>query len=517
MAYFVENRRVRWYSVQRHVKVEEMTVNSGMELHQAIYQFYRTQIQFGLYQYGEKLPSLEETYKRFHTSLDTVNPAYHRLCQEGYITISKKSGAKVAVRYGPEQIRRHVQTFYAERRESLTDISRCIWPLLGQAQCLSLKTGSLKAADLEAFADAGSHSAILTVWRVLDHKYGNLGNELLMRLIRYLYLYFYGSFWGMASDERLHEITLKQLRTAAALCLEARWGELPDVLRVIQEEFYRSLCLFYRENITPEPFCRQVAFSWDAYKKSSQLRYSLAMDLLTEIGRGVYPVGSYLPSAQRLSAEKGVSVSTVRRAVSLLNSVGAVKSSRPLGARVLPPSQSADHCDFTQPDLRRRLLDVAESLQIFALSGKDVSALTLTSLNETSLFSWKQYLLDLKSRGLSRRVIYASLSLISRDAPSQTLRTIYSELLRLLFWGNPIEALMRDAQKDPLFFVSGLDRMTAALERRDADGFSSTLEFLLIHELRRTVEVLLGLGIREAGNILIPDINNEWKTMNTWR
>ena len=80
MAYFVENRRVRWYSVQRHVKVEEMTVNSGMELHQAIYQFYRTQIQFGLYQYGEKLPSLEETYKRFHTSLDTVNPAYHRLC-----------------------------------------------------------------------------------------------------------------------------------------------------------------------------------------------------------------------------------------------------------------------------------------------------------------------------------------------------------------------------------------------------------------------------------------------------
>ena len=116
MAYFVENRRVRWYSVQRHVKVEEMTVNSGMELHQAIYQFYRTQIQFGLYQYGEKLPSLEETCKRFHTSLDTVNPAYHRLRQEGYIAISKKSGAKVAIRYGPEQVRRHIQTFYAERR-----------------------------------------------------------------------------------------------------------------------------------------------------------------------------------------------------------------------------------------------------------------------------------------------------------------------------------------------------------------------------------------------------------------
>lgn len=517
MEYFVENRRVRWYSVQRHVKGEKMTVDSGMELHQAIYQFYRTQIQFGLYQYGEKLPSLEETCKRFHTSLDTVNPAYHRLRQEGYIAISKKSGAKVAIRYGPEQVRRHIQTFYAERRESLTDLSRCIWPLLGQAQCLALKTGPLKAADLEQFVDAGSHSAILAVWRVLDHKYNHLGNELLMRLIRYLYLYFYGSFWGVAKDERLHAITVRQLKAAADLCREERWDELPDVLRVIQDEFYRSLCLFYRENIPPEPACRQVAFSWDAYKKSSQLRYSLAMELLTEIGRGVYPVGSYLPSAERPSAEKGVSVSTVRRAVSLLNSVGAVKSSRPLGARVLPPSQSADHCDFTQPDLRRRLLDVAESLQIFALSGKDVSELTLSSLDEASLLSWKQYLMDLKRRGLSQRVIYASLFLISRDAPSQTLRTIYSELLQLLFWGNPIEALMGELEHDPLFFVSSLERMAASLERRETAVFSYTLEFLLIHELRRTVEVLLGLGIREAGNILIPDTNNQWKIMDTRR
>ena len=29
--------------------------------------------------------------------------------------------------------------------------------------------------------------------------------------------------------------------------------------------------------------------------------------------------------------------------------------------------------------------------------------------------------------------------------------------------------------------------------------------------------LLLGLGIREAGNILIPDTNNEWKKMDTRR
>ena len=82
-----------------------------------------------------------------------------------------------------------------------------------------------------------------------------------------------------------------------------------------------------------------MVFCWDAYNKSSQLRYSLAMELLTEIGRGIYLLGAIFLRRERLSAEKGVSVSTVRRAVCLLNSIGAVKSSRPLGARVLTPSQ----------------------------------------------------------------------------------------------------------------------------------------------------------------------------------
>ena len=49
-----------------------MVMDCGMELHQAIYQFYLTQIQFGFYEHGEKLPSLEETCRQFHTSLDTA-------------------------------------------------------------------------------------------------------------------------------------------------------------------------------------------------------------------------------------------------------------------------------------------------------------------------------------------------------------------------------------------------------------------------------------------------------------
>lgn len=344
------------------------------------------------------------------------------------------------------------------------------------------------------------------VWKLLDYGYGALGNKLLMRLTRYLYLYFYGAFWSVIDNEELQKKTSLQLQQAMVLCSEGEWNALPEVLRVVQDELSSALRTFYEKRITLQYDGEEIAFSWDAYEKSAQLRNSLAMELLVEIGHGEYPVGSYLPTAARLSAEKNVSVSTVRRAIGLLNSIGAVKSARTLGARVLPPSQSAENCDFTQPDLRRRLLEVAESLQIFALSVRAVSEVTLTSLDGASLGKWKQFLLDFKERGRCERLIYASLVLISEYAPFQALRTVYSELLRLLFWGNPLQTMLGVSESGNLFFAPYFERILHSLDRRDIRCFSSTLEFLVFHELQRTVKVLTQLRIQGAENILIPDV-----------
>lgn len=130
-----------------------MVMDRGMELHQAIYQFYLTQIQFGFYEHGEKLPSPEETCRQFHTSLDMVIPVYHRLRHEGYIALSKKGRAKVTVTYGQEAIERHIQSFYTERKESLIDLSGCIWPLLGQAQCFASTLQFLLLHDLRRIVE----------------------------------------------------------------------------------------------------------------------------------------------------------------------------------------------------------------------------------------------------------------------------------------------------------------------------------------------------------------------------
>lgn len=267
----------------------------------------------------------------------------------------------------------------------------------------------------------------------------------------------------------------------------------------------------YRESRLPLyaagdfPSGAETAFRWSAYRKSSQRCYSLAIGLLTGISRGAYPAGSYLPPAGRLAGEAGVSVSTVRRTVSLLNSIGAVKSSRTLGVCVLPPEQSAENCDLTRPHIRSRLLDLTAGLQLYALSARAVSALTLSALDADALRQWSRRLSGLQSGRRYELAAYASLELLSKQAPYGTIRTVYTELLQLFFWGNPLRGTRGATEENRRSFDPLSSRMHGALEARDIPRFSALLEALLLHELRVTVDALLALGIGEARALLIPD------------
>ena len=52
------------------------------------------------------------------------------------------------------------------------------------------------------------------------------------------------------------------------------------------------------------------------------------------------------------------------RVLGLLGCVGAVKSAKYVGTRVLPLEKATENSDFTNPVFRRRLVDMMESFQI---------------------------------------------------------------------------------------------------------------------------------------------------------
>ena len=144
-------------------------------------------------------------------------------------------------------------------------------------------------------------------------------------------------------------------------------------------------------------------------------------------------------------------------------------------------------------------------LQIYALSCRTVSEITLASLDRDALQQWKQRLVALQDRRRYELAAYTSLELFSKFAPYCTIRTIYSELQRLLLWGNPLRGVRQALEQDSRFSGRLLDRMCKALEKREFDSFSKLLEELLLYELRVTVNELSRLGVEGVNSIRLPE------------
>ncbi len=481
-------------------------MENSTELCKIVYGVLLTQIQFGVYHCGEKLPNIEETGERLRVSIDTARAAYLKLKEEGYITLSKNVGATVKANYNNEETEQFIQTFFAARKHAMIDLGNSMQPLFSKAQWLGLKYAS--AETLQAMEQRSREKSAIAPYAMLEHltlKYSALGNTLLMRLVWQTFMFLHDPFFSIEENLQYFNHSADYLPEVLSLCYKKDWAALRVAVEESIGRLSSALTRFYAARISMPSPEEKITFAWSSYKKSQQLCYTFAMELLISISRGIYPAGSLLPSQKELAEQKNVSVSTVRRALELLDSVGAIKSAKYVGTRVLPFDKTTENSDFTKPVLQRRLWDMAESLQIFALSCKDVSLLTLSSLNFDLVQQLCSELKVHKQRRRGETLSYFILNAIAKYAPYQAIRTVYSELLRQFFWAYALRGMEKgqktiNAMYDPCF-----DAFIESLEKTDFSRFSANLEKLIINELHRTVDTLLQLGISGAENILIPD------------
>lgn len=485
-------------------------MENELELHQMIYNTLLTQISFGTYDFGDKLPTMEEASGQLFVSIDTIRAAYLRLKQEGYIKLTKNVGAIVQARYSPQETEQSIQFFFAVRKNAMIDLSQSLFFLLGRSQWAGLKHADMDVQRRMEHISDGAPSIPYAAVQYLAQKCQSLGNDLLMRLMWQIFIFLQVPFLSIRENLSYFEPVSEIVPTTLALCRGQDWDSLYMDVEHSQKVLSWALQDFYNNRITTQvPLEQQLTFSWAVYKKSSQLCYSLAMELLIAISRGQFPAGSYLPSLEKLSAEKNVSVSTVRRALSLLNTIGITRSIKRVGTLILPFDKGSENCDFTHPVFRRRLLDFIQSLQILALSCKSVSRLTLESMDDKAFRNWRQQWDGLRDSRTYDRITYITLEMISLYSPYQTIRMVYAQLLQQLFWGYPTRDMRGDMKTLDTYYASYLEALYARLESEDAQGFSEKLEELMIHELKITAELLIGLGIQDVNRLVIPK-DKDW-------
>ncbi|WP_418667841.1 GntR family transcriptional regulator [Allofournierella sp.] len=479
-------------------------MQQDMELQQALYQLFKMQIQFGAHRCGDALPTIREASGYFMVSVDTIRLVYLRLKQEGYISLSTSVGARVRVSYSDEETQRHIQNFFAQRREPLLDLARSLRPLCSFAQWFALKNcPSETLEELERSCAAAQLSPVYRMLQQLQLLYRPLGNELFVRLMWQIFLFFQAVFLSVPHSRGYFRGS-DPLLQMIGLCRRGDWAALWECVEKYQEQVIRFLEQFYQENIPEGPAAEQVAFSWSVYKKTSQICYSLCLDLLLAIRGGVYPVGRLLPTPARLAQEKKIALNTVRRTYALLNKLGAVRSENGVGTRVLPPLQSAANSDPTDRTLQRRLLDFAKGCQILALSCRACSRATLAAMDGEAVLKWLARFEEVEREGVYENLLYTCYAFIAAYAPYRAIRTIYAQLLRMLFWGFPLRDLHGGRKAVNAHFAPYLGSLKACLRCADGETFAQTLEELQITETRCVVKYLAELGLEEAGAILLP-------------
>lgn len=436
----------------------------------------------------------------FLVSADTVRCAYLRLKQAGYITLSRSRGAIVNVRYTSEEINRHIQDYFFPREEAFLDLGQWLGHLFGKAWL----TG-LQAADdetLDQIENLLSQKDLLPLHRIIrffQYVYGALNNELMMHLVWQTLMFYQAPFLSIPSNDCFFELRMNPLLHMVELCRKKDWASLETDIMDYQDHFSQAVRRFYDSRIHPVSeksdqtgTVPAIHFQWSSYKKSSQLCYSIGMDILIAFNREFYLPGSFLPSLKSLAGGYHVSVSTIRRMLALLNSIGLTKSINGVGTRFLHPDEIRENCDLSQPALQRRLRASLESLQIFALSSREVLRMVLKEVDEKTLNHYRLYLCMMRDLKRYELAPFVFLNLTCEYAPSQAVRTVYQELFQQLMWAYPLRSIQIE-EKSRTEYLSLLDHFLDCLDRSDIEGLAASLETSLTARHKHLVELVLTL------------------------
>ena len=159
-------------------------------------------------------------------------------------------------------------------------------------------------------------------------------------------------------------LTLSQILQLEEKYYSIKRQELMEFINVTREKYHL-------ESIQPIPF------KWNIYRQRPQVRYSLAAKIIGEIFWGRYPIGSFLPPLTDMAEQYGVSLITVRRTLSVLNSLGVTTSYRGSGTKVCMESKPID---LSTSDIQEDLRLHRESLQFLALTIRGVLLFTLEAM-----------------------------------------------------------------------------------------------------------------------------------------
>lgn len=453
-----------------------MKKESGLQ--QLVYDYFETRILFGFYRYGDKLPSIQQIGAMFHLGRTTVRAALSLLEKEGYIVTEERKTAVVVFRAGVDGFEENAAKYFIPRREGMEDFEKA-----GLLLFVPLWEEGLRRWDQkkwELFRDEQEFtlpSGVPLPVELYIMALSTLDNTLILNLywegIRYVrFPYLVSKRVKGINGTKLKDITRETMITLLNQEFETSYGYLEKKVFGFMESAKNEYGL---KDAEPIPF------QWNIYRQRPQMRYSLASLIIREIMYGRYPIGGYLPTLIQMEEQFGVSLTTVRRTLSLLEELGITKSYQGKGTMVC-----MDHANInlSNPGIKKGFILYMESLQLLNLTIYGISLYTLQSVTRERRDELKEKLKKNRKSKKSSNCFEIYLIFIMKECPSAMVRECYGKLLELLAWGYPFTVLRLNIENLDKRYSGNIRQMEKHLEEDNLTAFAQDWKDLLESEER---------------------------------
>lgn len=460
-----------------------------------IYEYLLMKIRFEYLKNGDTFPTIDTLCEKFAVANQTVKAALQRLRQEGYISTRSGKPTKVTFQQSEQERKEYAVRFFAQRKDAFTDLKESVQfvsvPMLIEG------FRRMDDDDLGFLARLAERATPIDLLRSYFYVFQKLDNQLVMN-----FFWEASMFQGFSllytkgiADFYDRPFVRSQLREIVALGRRREWDALQGMLLQFQKETLGTAIHYIGQRIEPLPKEEQIPFVWRIYRDRPQICYSLTVHMLFDIYMGEYRHVQYLPSYEKMARRYNVSVSTMRRTVSLLNRLGTVRTINGKGTRVYTVGENSAEPDWSCPPIRRNLTLFFQAFEMMKFSCEDATRTLLSSLTQQEKEDLIGQLNVYLRSGCCDLTLWCLMISIARRSPLQTIREIYEKLFELSLWGYPLKA---SSGKIP-DFDQATRRLTESIiqciEADDFDRCAAIVKQFVVQELPGVEKYLYNLGI----------------------
>lgn len=480
-------------------------------LFEYVYRQLVSDIEQGALRYGDALPSLHDLCDRFRVGIRTIRDVQRALKADGYIVVEERKRAVVAYRPADDADDGRIRALLA-RREVVDDCYRTlelVMPPLFHlaARCCSDEDLFALAQDAKRVDRSGvsegwriSHASI-----VLHGLVAKAGNPL-----------FTSCF---ASLERIGLVPVvpgfESPFASRAVDVDGglmTWMFSSLLLRDADEVQYRFGCMYrgvaqrvgayfdaLENAYAPAVDIGSFGYAWNAKAGLEFVHGQIARNLVERIVRGEFVDGQLLPSIAELSAQYGVSASTVQKAYGALNVIGVARTVNGLGTRVQLGNATFSERWLEDHSFKRDVGTYVHAAQMMCAVLPAALSRVQGHAEEVASSAERALAVEEGDWAVSKALITG---LIECTEPC-ALQTILRELNDLLRWGAFLTLFA--ASRESASALSSLESIALGQARRaDDEGFSQSMTAYYRLMLQSVLAFLERAGMIDVDRTIVP-------------